>query len=299
MAARRRLLVVTDSGARFQGTPYQLRAVAEAWVGQGGELLVSDDPDALPDADVTIAHIDLTVVPPAFQRAFARRGGVLNARVTDISKRRVSSHLLRSPDEWDGPVIVKTDRNHGGWPELDALRTRGLAGRAIARVVRTLPWQLTGLLSADSYPIYPHPRQVPWFVWRHPALVVERLRTERRPDGLYALRQHVFLGDRRMDSVVCGPSPIVKASNVVLREAVEEPPPELTALKAELGFDFGKFDYTVSDGEVVIFDVNRTPSFGDNDAERMRRTAAILAPGLDGFLPDASRSRERRGPAVA
>lgn len=277
--AGKRLLVVTDSEKRFVSTPYQLRSVVDAWTGEGGEALLCDDPDALPDADVTIAHIDATVVPARFQAAFARRGGVLNGAVADISKRRVSRHLVCSPAEWAGPVIVKTNRNHGGWPELDALRGRGMHGRAVARLARALPWSVTGLLGVDHYPVFERSRDVPWFVWRHPKLVVERLHAEVH-DGLYALRQHIFFGERQLDTILFGTAPVVKAANVVRREPLGGAPEEVLRLRRALGFDFGKFDYTISGGEAVVFDVNPTPSFADNDRERWRNTAACLFPAL-------------------
>jgi len=37
-------------------------------------------------------------------------------------------------------------------------------------------------------------------------------------------------------------------------------PEELHAMWARLGFDFGKFDYVVRDGQIVLLDANRTPT---------------------------------------
>ena len=64
---------------------------------------------------------------------------VVNRQVRDSSKRRVSRNLVRPGDGWEGPVIVKTDRNHGGLPEADtASALRGLFARAVPRLRRIL-----------------------------------------------------------------------------------------------------------------------------------------------------------------
>lgn len=283
MSTSRSLTIVVDSQDRYRSVPYQFKAVAEEWRRNGGRVSVVDRPDAVIDSDLVIAHVDLTVTPESYRRAFAGHRRVLNAAVTDISKRRISRNLVTSPDEWDGPVIIKTDLNHGGWPELDRFRERGMAARVLGKLVRRAPWQVTGMLAAANYPVFPHPRHVPWYVWRHPRLVVEKLRPERRGD-LYCLRQHIFLGDCAIDTIVYAHHPVVKASNIVRRETLDGPPPEILALRREFGFDFGKFDYAISDGEVVIYDVNRTPSFGDDPEGRERHTAQVLTPGLTAYL---------------
>ena len=58
-------------------------------------------------------------------------------------------------------------------------------------------------------------------------------------------------------------------------------PPALRRRRAELGFDFGKFDYVVQDGEPVLLDANRTPAIDEIGGERAR----LLAPGIHDFLP--------------
>jgi len=37
-------------------------------------------------------------------------------------------------------------------------------------------------------------------------------------------------------------------------------PTELDSMRGKLGFDYGKFDYALRDGRVVLFDVNPTPA---------------------------------------
>ena len=47
---------------------------------------------------------------------------VVNRRVTDISKRRISTNLVGPHDTYSGPVILKTDRNFGGLPQMQVTR---------------------------------------------------------------------------------------------------------------------------------------------------------------------------------
>jgi hypothetical protein len=56
-------------------------------------------------------------------------------------------------------------------------------------------------------------------------------------------------------------------------------------IRRELGFDYGKFDYGIVDGRVVLYDVNRTTGTAD-DPTCHAETIEILAPGiLDFVLP--------------
>ena len=48
-----------------------------------------------------------------------------------------------------------------------------------------------------------------------------------------------------------------------------------------MGFDYGKFDYVIRDGQVVLFDVNRTPAHGALDIHHFTETVVPhLAAGI-------------------
>src|SRR5438094_830583 len=101
----------------FQNMDYWLRAIAEDWRESGIEIELLYGPQARADADLAILHVNLTVIPVKYMDHVSRYPRVINASVRDISKRRISSHLLRPGDRHDGPVIVKTDRNALGVAE--------------------------------------------------------------------------------------------------------------------------------------------------------------------------------------
>lgn len=64
-------------------------------------------------------------------------------------------------------------------------------------------------------------------------------------------------------------------------EHIADAPEALKALRRELGFDYGKFDYVEHGGRPILLDANRTPVYrGDPDAPHIVR----LARGIRGFL---------------
>jgi hypothetical protein len=131
--------------------------------------------------------------------------------------------------------------------------------------------------------VFPSLAEVPEGVLENPALVVERFLPEREGD-LYALRTHTRLGDRHRSRRVLAAEPVVKANRTVRREEIE-PNPEVVAAADRLGLDYGKVDYVVHEGRVVVLDANRTPTYGPRLDEAARKASAeALAPGLATFL---------------
>jgi hypothetical protein len=288
-----RIAVIEHESARhFWRSPYILRVVAEIWRDRGIEVSPALGPHGFVEADAAVLHVDLTVVPEVYLGLARRYPVALNARTHDISKRSIAAPLaVATGDGWAGPVIVKTDRNFGGEPEERAAAARyGPAARFVARLRRRLPVCWGGPLDPHSYPIYPHVDDVPRWVWRDARLVVQRFLPEKR-GGLYCLRRWTFLGDHELNTLSFADGPIVKAKTTKRRENLGPPPAELRAARERLGFDYGKFDYAIVDGGVVLYDVNRTPTFSAAMPESdQRRAAAALVDGLLAFVAAGARS---------
>lgn len=262
----------------------------------GLSVQVVTERDAYAAADVALLHVDLSVIPEACERMAQRYPRVINGSVLDIRKRRVSRQLVTRGSPGGGPVIVKTDRNHCGWPELEyrAQRSSGArlldrtvgrsASRAwLARVEAMRPWRWTRLL--PDYPVYPDAAAVPNGVWRNRELVVERFVCERSGQD-YVCRHWLFFGDTEICRRTVSPDAMVKLGGPPTR--LHEPVPEaLRAIRRELGFDYGKFDFGIVDGHVVLYDTNRTPG-ANRDSAVHAETLDVLAAGIFSVAPELS-----------
>ena len=278
------IAIVMHRHGSMDDARYFLGAIANVWRETGHQVSVLRGPGERVEADLAILHVDLTVVPADHLNYLRTFPKALNTRVADISKRRISANLVRCGDGYDGPVIVKTNLNYGGQIEARHAARRGswLARRVRAWRAR-LPWSWQAELKIDDYQLFDMPAVVPRAVWLNPDLVVERFLPERH-DEHYCLRTWVFLGDRETNSLSFSKHPVIKSSNVLRREPVPDVPDELRRMRRELGFDFGKFDYAIVDGRVVLYDANRTPTLGSMTPEQYMPRIRLLAEGIRAFL---------------
>jgi hypothetical protein len=278
------IIILISRDASFVRWKYFLDEIAKVWMEHGVRVTVQHGPAPFIEADLAISHVDLTIVPPDHMAFLARYPRVINGAVSDISKRRISRQLLRRGEAYDGPVIVKTNWNSGGWRERELFGGRGNWHRAFDQLRGRLPWPYRASIDTSAYPILPSIDHVPWIVWKNPDLVVERFLCEKQ-DGLYCLRTWVFLGDQETNSISFSHQPVVKLNSIVRREVEPHVPPELREMRKQLGFDFGKFDYAIVDGRAVLFDANRTPTLGSMKPEQFLPRVRLLARGLNAFLP--------------
>jgi len=278
------LAILADADDAVEGANYLVGLLAEIWRREGVEVAIVRGADSFEPADGGFLHVDRTRVPGAFLRQLARYPVRINAATADIAKRAYSERLVRTPFGHRGPVIVKSDRNHGGVPER--MKARGLAA-LLARAGDLLPWWASGRFAGNDYPIFASPWAVPPAAWVNPRLLVEKLMCERAGD-LYVVRRWIFFGTREVNYAMAGTAPNVSRANWVGERAHSAVPEQLRAWRRRLGFDFGKFDYALVDGETVLYDANRTPNL------RLFREAwfaphlADLAQGLWDFLPRRS-----------
>lgn len=284
--AQRRVVVLAL--AEQDTERYLLGLLARVWRQQGIEVLVLHDPAEHRDADLAILHVDLTRTPASHMTWMRRFPRVLNGALTDISKRRFSSLLVGREDPWDGPVIVKTNANYGGRPELELERERtrrqaagswrgrlGLARRASRR--------LRLRLDPTDYPIFPRRADVPDALWDDPALVVERFVPECDAQG-HVLRKAWCLGDRTISWRAHARTRVIKASSIH-RRVVIDVDPDIDTWRRHVGLDYGKVDYVCVDGRPVPLDVNPTPGcVGGHLLPGVPPLIEALAPGLHDLL---------------
>ena len=266
--------------------------VARRWEDDGYRVSHIYGPDESAEADVLIVHVNVSVVPDRYLQ-FAKRFPVaVNSALIDIRKRTISANLVKREDEYDGPVIVKTDLNYGGIMEELTGRGELRPLSFVQRVKRKLKIKDPSLIrSPKDYLVYQSKKAVPARVFKDPELVVERFVPEKHDDEYYH-RRYVFLGDAECNVIWAGRDPINANDEDGHRSWNEPVPPELRKLRLEFGADYGKIDYAIVDGRVEIFDINRTPGGtvhpehpGDTHAPWVRETVDQLAQGITKWLP--------------
>jgi len=268
------LILLHETDPYPDGPSYFAWGLRDVWREMGIEVQVARGLRELAPADLVLPHIDLTVTPRAYRKALDALPNVLNRGLYDISKRRVSGHLLARGDAWGGPVIVKTDHNYGGLPERRVRRRWWRRRRSLVRGI--------------DYLLFDRLADVPNAVFRDRRLVVERFLPERAGDT-YCLRWYIFMGDRYRSMRVASRHPLVKLCDLGQREFAVPLPPEVIAFREAWGMDFGKIDFVMHDGKPVILDVNRTPA----DLPPAERLAACrpYGPGVLSLLDPTSAPR--------
>lgn len=286
--AARRIVILTHQQQGLSPGAFLHRIAFEHWRAEGIEVLLQQGLKQAPPAPLAILHVDLTRMPDAYARLADSYPRCLNGRLLDISKRCVSDGLLTREDPYDGPVVVKTDLNHAGLPERRLALALGGRRAALAEGLRArLPSRLSGRLPGDRYRLYARKEAVPAWVWRSPALVVERLRSE-RIDGLHAMNMYYFLGAVGCIATSLSSDPLVKARNTVRRLPLHETvPAELLAARRRLGMDYGKIDYVLEPDGPRLLDANPTPHQGPAGmSDRGREICRRLAAGIDSFFDE-------------
>lgn len=275
-----KIAILTHAGLKFETVPYLLHPLINLWENQGIDVAILRGTKDFKPADALFMHIDLTTTPADYFSFAQRYPMIINGGVRDISKRKISSHIIRRRDDYHGPVLVKTDLNFGGGMERHLARSKPLS-RIGDRLRKRLPWYWRNYLKPAQYPVYSSLMKVPWAIWWNKNLVVEKFLPER--DGKhYALRQWVFLGNHEISQRVISADPIVKACNVLKRENGIPIPDSMRRLRAAMGFDYGKFDFVMIDDEAILLDANRTPSFNIGSPSP---TQMVILEKLAGGMP--------------
>jgi len=286
----KRILILLHEYQRSKRRYYLIDALREVWQKRGLDVSCVYGTRDRPHADLLIPHVDLTHTPPQYADYIRSFPAAVNRDLLDISKRAISTHLLRRDEGYPGPVIVKTDTNAAGLPEHRLLQFRHpflaqVRRKAVPLAERAFRRPLAWRTVLPHYPIYDRLAQVPAGVFRNRALVAERFLPEREGDR-YFMRHYLCLGDHTRSVRVAGPTPLLKrASCVLVDEGLEVPGPVLD-LRRRLGLDYGKIDYTVHADRVVILDVNRTPGV-PGGPEATARTVGDLADGIWSLLPNS------------
>ena len=236
-------------------------------------------------------HVNLSVVPREYVQFAQNYPLVLNKYVVDIRKPAFSNLLIKKGEDYDGPVIVKTKNNYGNNPEKELeWKNRKFLPRYIRKKIHNSGWfrSWKNIDSLKNYPVFESVQEIPPAVWNNKHLIVEKFLPERSEDGVYRVREWVFLGDREIHYINNSHEPVIRGINTFQRDylAPEDVPADLRKIRTKLGFDFGKFDYVINDNEVVLFDINKTIGTASNTMKRPGAAERIkaLSEGLNYYL---------------
>ncbi|HYW69820.1 MAG TPA: hypothetical protein VE961_02225 [Pyrinomonadaceae bacterium] len=275
------LLHKDDTGFIFY--KYLIKLLIKEWRALGFATQIIRGTDRLVPADIVISHVDLTVVPDEYKEFLAQYPCAYNRSVPDISKSRISTNLVGRDDPYAGPVIVKTDRNSGGFAEVRMVG-RGHLFRALGRrlairnkVNTEVAWDAVRQLRSGEYPVFSSLQNVPPEIFSNQHLVIEKFLPEIIDDH-YHISYYHFLGDMDLVERYQSKDKVVKASTSIGFEMVPVPP-EVREFRKKLGMDYGKIDYVINDGKLIILDVNPTPVVPAKDA-LTKGIARHLAAGI-------------------
>lgn len=227
---------------------YMIHAVLRELERLGHQCIVARGLARRPGGDMAIVHVNATVTPAEYLDYAATFPVSVNLAMVDISKRHISQALVTPGDGWEGPVILKSTLNHGGYPE------RRLNARARLRGRRP---PFPGATLVRNYTVFDRANEISPAVFANPNLVVERFMPEVTEDG-HALRHWIFAGDYDYCVRCVSKEKLVKGSGVFRSEACTVPD-DLRRRRHELGCDYGKFDFVVHDGRSYLLDANKTP----------------------------------------
>ena len=104
---------------------------------------------------------------------------------------------------------------------------------------------------------------MPTGVWKNNKLIVEKFLPERLENGDYRCCTYVFFGEQEYAFWATSPKPVVKSSVATELGMIDEIPQSIREIRKASEFDYGKFDYTEVDGEVIVYDMNKTPALGE------------------------------------
>lgn len=278
MAERNTRLVILHSRAAARGAPHHMVSVIAAHLERRGvEIVHLYGASKFVPADGVLVHVDLSVVPPAYERLARKYPLQFNAAARDIRKHVFADGLLGRDDTYTGAVIVKSDLNYGGVPEYNELTRLQRGLRKLGRLLRGLP--APALLTKADYRVYPSLADVPAHHFTDGAIVQKMMLEKDGEKNL--LREYMFLDDLHFENVERSASEII-TEDEHLSCAPFTPHPRLIDMRRRLGLDYGKIDYVMIAGTPFIFDANKTIGMGH------KAGTAGFGEGLQGMLRDFS-----------
>ena len=208
-------------------------------------------------------------------------------RFLNNAKSVISHQLITPEDHYEGPVIIKTEANFGGILEyLLKKQNQKTATDNTPDDKTEVTWDNVEAIPPEQYPVLKSISLVPDAVWNNPHLVVEKFLPERDEKGLYILRGCLFFGDKEVNLRVKSKFPVVKGSGIIEREILKsDTPNQLKEMRKALKIDFGRLDYVINNGNIVLYDVNKTATLSHQASiEWADQILLPLSSGIEAYL---------------
>ncbi len=239
---------------RFGLKKYSIFELALAWRKQGHTVIELYGISKFVPADLCILHVDLSVVPDSYIGFSNKYPVVINGKITDTRKTQISTNLIFPGDSYNGKVILKSNLNYGGWPER--ILTANVFTIFLLKILRFIKNPSDRILTQADYKVYGCIDQVPDKHRNNPAYVIEKFIPERSAE-FYCVNYYIFFGSYELGRKLYSTNKIVSGDNSVRRHPITTHA-EIVKLRHKLGMDYGKIDYCVVDGKVILLDANKT-----------------------------------------
>ncbi|MHA7924515.1 MAG: hypothetical protein ACX936_04900 [Marinobacter sp.] len=264
---------------------YVIHELAKTWLADGFDVKYIYGTSKKESADIIIAHVNLSIVPNNYLKFTENYPIVVNGKISDIRKSRLSSNRLRRGDDWNGPVIVKTDLNDYGKKERRFSRS-SMENRfpILYRAKSALTRYYRKGIPFEEYPIFDSIKEVPKKYFYSQDFIVEKFLPEVE-NGQFHLRIYQALGNRWTCTRMSSDSPIIKARNSIHTEEIQ-PHPEVEQWRHDFGLDYGKIDYVIHDGKPILLDINKTTGATSvyREAADLQVSRRRLAEGLYAYF---------------
>lgn len=282
---KKKIVIVKDRRLPFYS--HQIDHYATRWSHMGHYVSFSYDGNGLSDADIVAVCIDKTQVPKKWiHKIMNTKATILNFSTLDISKRHFSKLILDKHSQYSGKVIVKTNRNAHGGPEMIEDVVMNNARRFdLEQVTERELIENKGKLFIQTYLVYKSANEVPLFFWDSPDLIIEKFIDKPSHNKYYRVYFYSFFGDRGICGYIDSKHQIVRWENSELVKYIQ-PIPIVHQWQKELKIDFGRFDFLYNDGEWMLIDVNKTEgsSSGYLDIGTYDSEFSYLSEGIKKYL---------------
>jgi hypothetical protein len=280
---KKRILILNHQNRELNIYSSTINILKREWELSGFEVEVVCGIRHYVPADAAINHVDLTDTPDDYIDYLKKYPVVINGKVKSISKTYFSKQLLNRGDDHKGKVVIKTNANCGGASELKLAGKDTWIINKIAAIFSR--WPKIIFIKSSDYLILESIRSVPDDIWENKYLIVEKFLPEQDNEGNYRLRAWSFLGNRSLHVLTTSTQPIVKGKSIIKREILsDDVPEELILFRKQMGFDYGRFDYAIFEGKVVLYDVNRTPTTSAKAAVLYAKKIKEMASGINDFI---------------